>query len=101
MDDEEEYKEDKQDCQDMPALEEDQMGDGQEVEHSVDEKVEGGDDSSVIATPGPPPQPTVSDEEFIAPDHTPAVDPDYEMTEDTDGTDGDDEDEIEGGRRAE
>ena len=62
---------------------------------------EGEKDSSVIDTPGPPERPTPSDDAFIAPEGTPACDPEYEPSVDTEGTDGDDEDEIEGGEPSE
>ena len=77
--DEEENKEDRHDLRDMPPLEGDDPADGVEFDEKVDEKVKAGEISSVIATPGPPPRPTASDEEFIAPEGTPAGDPDYEI----------------------
>ena len=101
VDEEEESKRNRQDLQDMPALEGDDMSDGSMFGDHDETKKRAEDDNSVIATPGPPPEPTASDEEFIAPEGTPADDPEYEMTDDTDGTDGDDEDELEGGPNAE
>ena len=64
-------------------------------------------DNSVIVTPGPPPEPTKSDDDFIATseeevDQQRAVgsdDPDYDPDLDaTDGTDGDEKGDLEGGR---
>ena len=80
---------------DMPELADEGSGDGLTA-GGPEEGIGLGGESSVIETPGPPPKPTPSDEEFIAPDMTPEDDPEYELTDDTDGTDGDDEDEDSG-----
>ena len=80
---------------DMPALDGDDESENSTPDNQAEEA-----ESSVIATPGPPPKPTKSDEEFIAPEGTPVGDPDYELTEeDTEGMDGDDEGEgkLDGG----
>ena len=55
---------------------------------------EGKEGDHEIVTPGPRPKTTKSDDEFIAPEGTPAPDPSYQPTdEDTEGTDADEEDE--------
>ena len=81
-----ERKDDGHDLDGMPAL--DSEGSS---EHSGSDSKNDERESSVIVTPGPTPKQTKSDEEFIAPEDTPDGDPDYELTEDTEGTDADDE----------
>ena len=71
-----ECKDNKGVSDDMPQLE----GGGEEANSDREEGGENGD-NSIIATPGPAPEPTRSDEEFIASEGTPGGDPDYEPTE--------------------
>ena len=69
-----ECKDERHDLNGMPELD----GEGSSERSELDSKNDEGE-SSVIATPGPTPKQTKSDEEFIAPEDTPEGDPDYEL----------------------